>query len=260
MQHVQAGVVISTRYRAEHYQHFHTDGSRCYTPRDLCGRLHVARLAWASEFDNIVVTTGLNRLLSATLKGSAVGGPAAGYHDGLRMPTKWVLSTAYSVGDVVRPTNASGQIDNNRIFVCEVAGTSNSTEPTWSNTPGASVTDNTVTWREMSVWFCGLKNTGSMVAADTMASHGGWTENTTYSNSTRPIITLGTVSAGSVDNSASPAVFNINGTTTIFGAFACNLAVKGGTAGLLYGGGDFGASRSVISGDTLNVTLTASVS
>lgn len=108
-------------------------------------------------------------------------------------------------------------------------------------------------------WYVGLKNSGTIVAGDTMASHSGWTENVTYSNATRPAWTPGTISGGSVDNSASRAVFNINGSTTIYGAFMTDNSTKSGTSGTLLGGNDFSASRSVISGDTLNVTVTCSM-
>lgn len=105
-------------------------------------------------------------------------------------------------------------------------------------------------------FFVGLKNTGTVAAGDTMASHGGWTENTTYSNATRPALTLGAVSGQSVDNAAAKASFDINGSTTIFGAFVTTNSTKGGTAGTLYGAANFASSRAVISGDTLNVTVT----
>jgi hypothetical protein len=109
-------------------------------------------------------------------------------------------------------------------------------------------------------FFVGLKNTGTPVAADTMASHGSWTENATYSNATRPALTLGSVASQSVDNSASKAVFNINGSTTIFGAFVTTNSTVSGTTGTLYGAADFGASRAVVNGDTLNVTVTLTAS
>ncbi len=105
--------------------------------------------------------------------------------------------------------------------------------------------------------YVGLKLTGSMVAGDTMASHGGWSESTVYSNANRPTFTPGSVSGQSVDNSASKAVFNINGSATITGAFATTNDTKGGSTGILIGGGEFAASRGVANGDTLNVTVTA---
>lgn len=112
-------------------------------------------------------------------------------------------------------------------------------------------------------WFVGLVDNASFsayAAADTMASHAGWLESTAYSNGTRATLTLGTVSGGSVDNSGSVAVFNINATATIRGAFINTNSTKGGTTGTLYGEADFSASRSVVNGDTLNVTVTLTAS
>jgi hypothetical protein len=108
-------------------------------------------------------------------------------------------------------------------------------------------------------WYVGLKGAGSLAAGDTMGSHAGWSEVTPYSNANRPAFTPGTISGGSVDNSASKAVFNINASSTVAGAFMSDNNTKGGTTGTLLGGGDFAASRSVVSGDTLNVTITCSL-
>jgi hypothetical protein len=111
-------------------------------------------------------------------------------------------------------------------------------------------------------WYVGLTAaTPTFDAADTMGSHGGWTEEQTYSESVRQTLTLGTPSAGSVSNTASKAVFSINGTTSIGGAFLTTVNTKGGTTGILYGGGAFtGGNRSVVSGDTLNITVTLTAS
>ena len=141
-------------------------------------------LKWVEEFDNLVVTAGLNKYLDATLK------------TGLASPAWYV-----------------GLVDN--------AG--------WTG----------------------------YAAGDTMASHTGWAESTAYSNATRPAFTPGTISGGSVDNSAAKAQFNINASATIRGAFMADNSTKGGTTDTLLGEGDFSASRSVQNGDTLNVTVTA---
>lgn len=144
-------------------------------------------LKWVDEFDNLVTTAGLNKLLDATLK------------TGLTTPA----------------------------------------------------------------WFVGLVDGASSptyAAGDTMGSHAGWTESTAYSNATRPAFTPGSISGGSVDNSASKAAFTINATATIAGCFLADNSTKGGTTGTLYGEGNFAANRSVVSGDTLNVTVTPSVS
>lgn len=104
-------------------------------------------------------------------------------------------------------------------------------------------------------WYLGLKGTGSAAVGDTLASHAGWSESTPYAGN-RPAITFGATSAGS--NTATAVSYSINATATVAGAFVGS--VNTGTAGKLYSAGDFAASRSVVSGDTLNVTLTVSVS
>lgn len=109
------------------------------------------------------------------------------------------------------------------------------------------------------VWYVGLKDAVAAVAGDTMASHAGWAELVPYSNATRPAFTPGTIASGSVDNSASKAVFTVNATSTVGGAFLVNNSTKSGTTGILLGAGEFGAARSVINGDTLNVTVTCSI-
>ena len=105
-------------------------------------------------------------------------------------------------------------------------------------------------------WYVGLKGAGTAVAADTMSSHSSWSEVTDYSQSARPTLTLGTVSSQSVDNSASVETYSINGTATVAGAFLNTVSTKSGTTGTLYGVVDFSSSRSVLSGDTLEVTVT----
>lgn len=109
------------------------------------------------------------------------------------------------------------------------------------------------------VWYVGLKDAVAAVAGDTMSSHAGWAELVPYSNAVRPTFTPGTIASGSVDNSASKAVFTVNATSTVGGAFLANNSTKSGTTGILLGAGEFGAARSVINGDTLNVTVTCSI-
>jgi hypothetical protein len=103
-------------------------------------------------------------------------------------------------------------------------------------------------------WFLGLKGTGTAAAGDTAVSHAGWAEVNPYSG-TRPAISFGTAASGSL--TATAVAYTINATATVAGAFV--QSVNTGTTGTLYSAGDFSASRSVVSGDTLNVTLTVSV-
>lgn len=111
-------------------------------------------------------------------------------------------------------------------------------------------------------WYLGLYGaaaTNDPAAGDTMASHAGWTEVTAYSQATRPQAIFGTATAADpsvISNTASVAVFSVNGTATVGGAFLTSDNTKGGTTGTLFSAGDFQApgDRSVVSGDTLNVT------
>ena len=105
---------------------------------------------------------------------------------------------------------------------------------------------------QVTTWSIGLKGAGTPAAGDTMASHSTWTEITDYTGD-RKEWTEGAAASGSMTN-ASSVDFTINGTATIAGAFLNTAAT--GTAGTLYGVVDFASARSVISGDTLQVTVT----
>lgn len=100
----------------------------------------------------------------------------------------------------------------------------------------------------------------TFAAADTLASHAGWTENASYTGS-RKAVTFGTATTANpsvISNSASPSSFSMNATATIAGAFLCT--VSSGTSGVLFSAGDFtGGDKFVDSGDTLNVTYTFSL-
>ena len=103
-------------------------------------------------------------------------------------------------------------------------------------------------------WFVGLKaGVAGDAAGDTLASHAGWTESTPYAGNRPAWTENGVASGGAASNSAAKAAFTINATATVTGAFLAS--VNTGTAGLLYGVGDFTTARSVISGDTLNVQV-----
>ena len=65
-------------------------------------------------------------------------------------PASWAASTVYSIDNIVHPTTANG-----RYYKCTTAGTSASSEPTWTTTTGDTITDGTVVWTDMgtiAVW------------------------------------------------------------------------------------------------------------
>jgi len=111
--------------------------------------------------------------------------------------------------------------------------------------------------------YVGLTDgTPTVAAADTMSSHAGWVEVTAYDEATRQTATWGTVSSQSVNNGANKAIFTISAdATTIGGAFITTNDTKGGSTGILYGGGAFTAGdKTLADDDVLNVTVTASAS
>lgn len=121
---------------------------------------------------------------------------------------------------------------------------------------------------QITSWYLGLYGAASSnnpAAGDTMSSHAGWTEVTDYSEANRPAATFASATLANpsvVTNTASKAVFTMNGTTTVGGAFLTSNNTKGGTTGTLFSAADFQSpgDRSVVSGDIINVTYTFSLS
>lgn len=106
--------------------------------------------------------------------------------------------------------------------------------------------------------YVGLTDsTPTDAAGDTMSSHAGWAEVTAYSESTRPALTLGTVSSQSVNNTGNEADFTASGSATVGGAFITTNNTKGGTTGTLMTVGAFsGGDKSLTTSDTLSVGVT----
>lgn len=108
-------------------------------------------------------------------------------------------------------------------------------------------------------WYLGLVNNSpspSYAAGDTLASHAGWSETTSYSGN-RKAVTFGaatTADPSVITNSGSPAQFSITGTVTVAGAFLAS--VNTGSSGILFSVSSFQSpgARAVVNGDTLNVT------
>jgi hypothetical protein len=111
---------------------------------------------------------------------------------------------------------------------------------------------------QTATWYIGLiDNSGftALAAADTMSSHAGWNEFTTYSEATRQEWTEGAASSQSITN-ATPATFSINGSGTVKGIFVTSSNTKSGTTGTLWSTALFPSNIAVINGDSLKITYT----
>lgn len=103
--------------------------------------------------------------------------------------------------------------------------------------------------------YMGLKGTGAVAAGDTMASHAGWAETSSYSGTARALLAAGAAVGGT--STFSPSTFAMTSTYTAAGAFIVSTGTAAaGTTGTLYSAGDFGVTRTGGTGDTLVVTPT----
>ena len=115
----------------------------------------------------------------------------------------------------------------------------------------------------------GLKGTGTAAYADTQASHAGWLEvgnanAPTYSGTRKtPAFSAATTANPSVLATSAAVVFSMTGSGTVAGAFINigGASTIDSTTGTLFSAGDFTAgSKTVTSGDTINVSYTLSAS
>lgn len=109
--------------------------------------------------------------------------------------------------------------------------------------------------------FCiGLINASGytgVAAGDTMGSHSGWAEFTSYSQANRVAWGQGAPASQAITNS-SPATFDITATATLKGVFVPTEDTKGGTTGTLWATALFAADVNVVNGDQLRITYTVS--
>jgi hypothetical protein len=111
---------------------------------------------------------------------------------------------------------------------------------------------------QITAWFIGLvDNSGytALAGADTMASHAGWNEFTTYTEADRVAWDEGATAARSITN-VTAASFAISGSGTVKGAFLVSNSTKSGTTGTLWSTGVFSNPPTVANGETLKVTYT----
>jgi len=109
-------------------------------------------------------------------------------------------------------------------------------------------------------WYCCLVESDTTPAAGQTYATPVYTESTAYDEATRPEYEPATSTAEEITNTANKAVFTINDTKTMYGASIVGGGTDANTKGNTAGGGTlfcysrFTTSRSVISGDVINLT------
>lgn len=118
----------------------------------------------------------------------------------------------------------------------------------------------------LTTWCIGLVDNSTYSSdpnADTMTSHAGWTEFSSYTVGSSDSTHRGTWSQGSAAGQAvtnsSPVVFTFSGSGTVWGVFVCSSNTKGDTSGLLWSSAALTAPLAVLSGDVLNITYTVAL-
>ena len=113
----------------------------------------------------------------------------------------------------------------------------------------------------VTTWYIGLVDNSGFSAfadADTLASHAGWSESTTYTESNRVTWASDAAATRAISNS-STADFSVNATGNLKGIFVSSNNVKAtGNTGTLWSTAAFSSVVATANGDTLKVTYTIS--
>jgi hypothetical protein len=105
---------------------------------------------------------------------------------------------------------------------------------------------------QIGTWYLGLINntpTPTIAAADTLASHAGWTEATAYSGNRKEWTDAS--ASGGLKSYTALSEFTINATITLYGCFLASAA--SGTTGTLFSAGAFPTTPSYINGDVIKI-------
>ncbi len=114
---------------------------------------------------------------------------------------------------------------------------------------------------QISTWYIGLIDNSGFSATsdtDTLASHSGWSEFTSYTESNRVTWASDAATGRAIANTAT-ADFSINATGNLKGIFVSSNNVKStGNTGTLWSTANFSSVVATANGDTLKVTYTIS--
>ena len=111
---------------------------------------------------------------------------------------------------------------------------------------------------QKTMWYFGLINntpTPTLLVADTLASHTGWSEWTGYTGNRKEWVDA--AAASGAKGTSSLASFTINTSGTLYGAFLCS--VDTGTSGILWAHTQFPDPVPVTNGDIVKLNYTISI-
>lgn len=115
---------------------------------------------------------------------------------------------------------------------------------------------------QITTWYLGLfEGNYTPVATATGASiSGASSECVAYDEAQRQEYKEGAASAQSITNSGDKAVFTMNATKTVYGAFLTSNGAKGATSGTLFSAARFASPKQVADDDQLLLTYTFNAS
>lgn len=214
---------------------------------------------WSDEFDNLVVTEGRNTLLGRSFDAVAAD---VNWFVGLIGAGAGTVAITSGADAVTGSGTAFTSADVNSDIIIVGAGASGldliTTIDAFTSGTSVSVAANAGTTQGTAAYAVEPR------PADVMNSKSfNELAGSNYSEANRPAWTKnGAPSSGAMSNSASKARFTINAANVrIFGGFLTSNNTKGGTTGLLFGGGLFTASGSKLmqSAELLDVQVDLSV-
>lgn len=114
---------------------------------------------------------------------------------------------------------------------------------------------------QLTTWYIGLVDNSGFSAfadADTLSSHAGWAESTSYTEANRVTWNEDAAASRSISNTTT-ADFSVNATGNLKGIFVSSNNVKStGNTGTLWSTAAFSSVVATANGDTLKVTYTVS--
>lgn len=111
---------------------------------------------------------------------------------------------------------------------------------------------------QVTSWYMGLINNSGfdeITQDDTIASHAGWTEFTSYSGGVRKQWTPLSVSGAVLTNTA-PIQFTFSSAGTVQGFFLVSDSTLSGTTGVMWNAATFSGTRTIQAGGNLTVNYT----